>query len=298
MGPMSRSFFFAGLALALADVTPALRAMGGEFVVVSATAAPGYKRTKGPEGIMAESYVFSPGIHFGGAVRDTSQEKLPFLAVAQTLAAGLARQKYFPATDPAQANLVIVVHWGSTEVYDEPPDPRADPAAVSSELAAYQAAIAENGIGNPSALNSALASQEAAGSSQEQYLRANAELLGYKRTLAKEEKRMWSSEDEITMRSELIEPRYFVVLMAYDYQLLKKEKTPRLLWVTRMSVRSPGNNFVEAVPGMARIAADYFGQQRDDITRLETKLREGTVEIGELKVLSVVPEITPPPKTP
>ena len=88
------------------------------------------------------------------------------------------------------------------------------------------------------------------------------------------------------------------MLMAYDYQLLKKEKKPRLLWVTRMSVRSPGNNFAEAVPGMTRVAADFFGQQHEDITRLRTKLLEGKVEIGDLKVVDPIPETTKPTKTP
>src|SRR5476651_1340855 len=99
MRPMRRNFLFASLALALVGVAPALRAMGGEFVVVSATAAPEYRRGKGPDGPLPESYVFSPGIHFGGVTRDGSQEKMTFTTVAQTLAAGLARQKYFPAKE-------------------------------------------------------------------------------------------------------------------------------------------------------------------------------------------------------
>jgi hypothetical protein len=90
------------------------------------------------------------------------------------------------------------------------------------------------------------------------------------------------------MRLELAEERYFVVLMAYDYQLLKTQKKPRLLWVTRMSMRSLGKNFTEAVPSLTRVAADFFGQGRDDITRVETKLREGQVEIGELRVIDPV----------
>jgi hypothetical protein len=113
------------------------------------------------------------------------------------------------------------------------------------------------------------------------------------RTLRKEGERMFSSEDEITMRSELLEERYFVILMAYDYQLLKKEKKSKLLWVTRMSVRAPGNNFSEAMPGMARIAADFFGQQHNDIARMQTKLREGKVDIGELKVVDPIPVLAP-----
>ncbi len=272
-------------------------AFGGEFVVVSATAAPAYRRGQGPDGVLPESYVFSAGIHFGGATRDRRQEQMPFLTVAQTLAAGLARQSYFPAKDPAQANLVIIVHWGATQTYDD--FNRQDTLeSLNNELADYTAKIQANGMADAGPLNLLLSAQDAAATRQEQYLNANAELLGFKRSLLNEGANIVASEEEKTMRIELAEERYFVVLMAYDYQFLKKTKTPRLLWVTRMSVRSPGNNFTEAVPGMTRIAADFFGQQRDGITRAETKLREGKVEIGELKVIGSVPETTSPPKSP
>ncbi len=294
---MRRPTWFVGPILVIAGLASARPAAGGEFVVVSATAAPAYRRAKGPDGLRAESYVFSPGVHFGGAVRDRTQEQMPFLTMARTLAASLARQKYFPAKDPAQANLVIIVHWGSTETYDDP-NREDNLAATSQALSDYRAQIAESGIADPSRLNQLLFDQETTATQQERYLNANAELLGYKRSLRKESANIVATEEEKTMRLELAEERYFVVLMAYDYQLLKKEKKPRLLWVTRMSVRSPGNNFIGAVPGMASVAANFFGQQRDDLTRVETKLREGQVEIGELKVIETVPEITPPRKTP
>lgn len=294
MPPMGRRFFWLGVSLALA---PALRAAGAEYVVVSATAAPEYRRTQGPDGVRPESYVFSPGRNFGGATRDRTMEKMPFLTLARTLAASLARQRYFPAQDPAQANLVIIVHWGSTETYEDP-NRQANLEALHTELAAYVDAIRETGIANPASINALLSNQDAVADRQEEFLNANAELLGYKRSLIKESANLIGSEDEKTMRSELAEERYFVVLMAYDYQLLKKDKKPRLLWVTRMSVRSPGNNFAEAVPGMARVAAPFFGQAHDGITRLQTQLREGQVEIGELKVIGTVPEISPPQKTP
>jgi hypothetical protein len=297
MRPLHRTLPAAGLMLALAGVTPGLRAAGGEFVVVSTTAAPEYRRTPGPDGVRPESYVFSPGRHFGGATRDQSQEKMPFLTLAQTLAASLARQRYFPAADPARANLVIIVHWGSTETYEDP-NRQDNLAATSQALSDYRAQIAESGIADPSRLNQLLFDQETTATRQDDFLNTNAELLGYKRSLRQAGERLYSSEEESTMRSELGEERYFVVLMAYDYQRLKKDKQSRLLWVTRMSVRSPGHNFATAVPGMARIAADFYGQQRDGLTRRETTLREGQVDIGELKVIGPVPDLTPPAQSP
>lgn len=302
MRPLRGTALLLSLGLGIVGIAPLASAAAGEFVVVSATAAPEYRRTRGTDGVMPESYVFSPGIHFGGVGRDKTQETLPFLAVAQTLAAGLARQKYFPARDPAAANLVIVVHWGTTETHEDPNrqaiiellnqqlevfhPKRGDPPSLSDRFNAAQT------------MNELLADQEAHARRQKQFLDANAELLGYRRSLTKEEAHPMSREEEVTLRADLAEERYFVVLMAYDYQLLKKDKKPRLLWVTRMSVRSPGNNFADSVPGMTHIAADFFGQQRDDLTRVRTNLREGQVEIGELKVIGTVPEITPPQKAP
>jgi len=82
--------FLVVVGLATLAVPRSLRAAGGEWVVVSATAAPEYRRTKGPDGVLPESYVFSPGIHFGGAARDATQEKMPFLSIAKIFSAGLA----------------------------------------------------------------------------------------------------------------------------------------------------------------------------------------------------------------
>lgn len=49
---------------------------------------------------------------------------------------------------------------------------------------------------------------------------------------------MMPTSDELTMSVELNEERYFVILMAYDYQHMRREKKPKLLWVTRLSLRA------------------------------------------------------------
>ena len=43
--------------------------------------------------------------------------------------------------------------------------------------------------------------------------------------------------------AEIESPRYFVVLMAYDFQLMWKEKKHKLLWETRFSINQPHNDF-------------------------------------------------------
>lgn len=257
-----------------------------ELMVVSATAAPDYMRTApGQSQPRAETYVFTPGRHFSGAARDASEEKSTFEALTLILARGLVAQRYFPVKDPAQADLVIVVHWGTTLTYEDP-IAQETLANMSSALAAYQASIAETGMADSGALNEALSNQEHAAAQRDVFVQTNAALLGYKRSLTKEEQRSLASEEEKTMRSELGEPRYFVVLMAYDYRTFRTEKKARLRWVTRVSVRSPGNNYAQILPSLVLTASDYFGQQRDEINRVPARVPDGTVKLGDPHVVS------------
>ena len=57
---------------------------------------------------------------------------------------------------------------------------------------------------------------------------------------------------------EIGDNRYFVVLMAYDFQLMWKEKKHKLLWETRFSIRENRNDFGVALPAMAQYASRYF----------------------------------------
>ncbi len=87
--------------------------------------------------------------------------------------------------------------------------------------------------------------------------------------------------------SEIEENRYFVVLMAYDFQLMWKHKKHKLLWETRFSISERRNQFDKALPVMAQYASRYFGQDSRGLMR--TRVPEGRVEIGEVRSLGDVP---------
>jgi hypothetical protein len=82
--------------------------------------------------------------------------------------------------------------------------------------------------------------------------------------------------------------RYFVVLMAYDFQLMWKRKKHKLLWETRFSLREIGHDFHKEIPAMASFASQYFGQNAHGLVR--RLVPEGHVEIGDVKSLGAVPE--------
>lgn len=285
-----KALFLIGLAVLVLGVIASAR---DASIAASATAGSDYRRVRDARGNLApESYVFAEGRYFGGTTRDGSLERMTFARVTQMLAPSLAKQNYLPASKLESADLVIMVHWGATEIYEDPMrDLHQDD--LNNAVSNYNASIAESGTADPSALNMALGDRETAQNFTLAAINRNAALLGYARHLEKARKLAIPSEEERTMVGELAEERYFVILFAYDNRTRLKDKKPRLLWVTRLSVRSPGTNFTEALPALAKVGASVFGQQHDDLMRVDANLRQGTVKLGELEVIGTANELPP-----
>ena len=282
---------------ALLAVLPCrLRADWGEYVTVSSTAAKDYVRPlAGKSGEpRPESYVVAQGTFFGGSTRDVGLEKTPFAEVVATVGRSLARQNYFPAKDPNLAELLIVVYWGSTTI-EEDPNKQQNVEALNAAVSSYNASVAAGLPPNLGPLNQALAEHDNDMVSQNSVMAFNARLLGYTAVLRKRQDDQSVSTEERTLREDLAEERYFVVLLAYDYPALTKEHIRRLRWTTRMSVSATGYNFQTSLPMMNRMAANYFGKQIDDLPRMQVIPREGKVEIGEVKVVDD-PAPKPDPK--
>lgn len=283
------------LVTALATLLTAglLQAVQTESITVSATAAPDYIRRKNPAGgLLPETYIFSQGHFLGGTTTDHGLSKATFSDILKILVPNLVKQDYLPTTDVAAADLVIFVHWGMTQIYEDPQKPFAA-ERMNAALAEYNSAVAESGAADPGDLNAALDRQATAQQGTEGAIARNASLLGYSRFLEKERRKLMPSTDEYTMSEELNEERYFIILMAYDNQPKKQLHKQRLLWVTRLSVRSPGNKFGDALPAMGKVGANIFGQQKDDLVRVKTPIQRGSVKLGELEILGMVPNPVP-----
>ncbi len=313
--------------LAAATLLPAaLRADHAGFVTVNATASKGYVQQKFATGApQRQTYVFYQGKFFG-ETRDPSLERLTFTDVAKILAPDLAKQNFFPTRDAKSADLLIVVNWGSTltDPTQSPTDPERQfqfddkMQAVRSYNSDFKAATTAT-IPPPDpgpitfqmmiGRNDEFSAQVAAS--------YNAQLLGYTKALNREMQRSWAYQDGLSAKAEsyladLNQERYFVVLMAYDFQELQRshraadvraamgspqygatttalhkgEAAPNPVWSVRMNIRADGNNFAEALPAMSAIAAEYFGKQMDGLTTSQTSVGStGRVEIGETRVL-------------
>ncbi len=67
--------------------------------------------------------------------------------------------------------------------------------------------------------------------------------------------------------ADIEEARYYIILSAYDFKSTVRDQKPKLRWVTRMSMRAPGNNFAEKAAAMIAYSASRFGQNTSGLER-------------------------------
>jgi hypothetical protein len=242
-----------------------------------------------------ETYVFAKGEFSRGIAYDSGLERMSFLQMAQMLAVDLKKQNFVPAKSVTNTDLVIVVHWGVTLGRDKGMDEflfdpdRLRQAAEGMETA--QALEEEDPIANSGAVGAAAADfrveMDIASSMQgSDSVRSatNAELLGLRSAIEKENESLFGSAEADMLRSMIDEERYFIILMAYDGPALRQGKKRRV-WITRMSIRAAGVNFHMAIDRMSGAAALLHATPQKRFVMERTKDRKGAVEIGELKVI-------------
>ena len=304
----------AGLLLSAAATQAIADARDGssaDAVAVSARASSDYTRTRLADGSLApETFAFANG----GALRSTEagmNERIGFMDVARTIARPLGSQGYLPSTDPKTTRLLIVVYWGATT----PPSSLTQSIAGQNLAGANAAALAANhpqmvrnnpndscappqialasttsyAIRSPDQidLDAAMTGALAAVAAEEQERRMvdarNAGMLGFDASWTEASSANGTALEgrQNDILGELEAPRYFVVLMAYDFQLMWKQKKAKLLWETRFSVREGGNDFGRQLDAMASGAARYFGQNTGRL--VHESVPDGHVEIGPVR---------------
>jgi hypothetical protein len=271
------------------------------ITAVASKTSPDYIRARLPDGsFQPEFYSFGKGGNWGGEIKDATIDSLKFTDVARVIALPLAGQKYIPARDPKTAKLLIMVYWGTTAVPEGADNSTAYANYSNAEstlkidmnphvpepIAAQNAAI--------SAWSSAMTIVNIENQQRTQADWRNAAMLGYdsEGLIGTEFGNHVKGTGLGTYRDDLVaeieENRYFVVLMAYDFQLLWRQKKHKLLWETRFSIRERNHQFDRDLPAMALYASKYFGQDSHGLVRTAVPL--GRVDIGQLKSLGALPE--------
>jgi hypothetical protein len=237
-----------------------------------------YARNRLPDGsYAAENYAFGKGGYYGSSSSDATIDSESFMNIARTIAQPLADHNFLPTRDPKKANLLIMVYWGATSGTTDP----------SSENFIFGRVGRPNGVNWSGDLLGPVTFQGGLVDLR------NAMILGYAGEIAGTHPR---GVIHNVKRDDLIDDiehnRYFVVMMAYDFQLMWKEKKHKLLWETRFSIREQGNDFARMLPAMSRYASQYFGQDSHGLIR--RAIPEGNVEIGVPEMLGSSQERDPP----
>lgn len=292
---------------------------GGELVTVVSSKVEGdYSRARQKDGSLpTEYYAFADGGHWTGTVSDRTIDNLPFMDVARAIAGPLQSQNYVPTKDPKATKLLIVVYYGRTRTPEHAGETSGnnqnlqnaasalaaaksqdqhqfylDSTGVASDgtipCVKVSAALAPDLAAADNAMSGALASAAAAAHTRDELDAKNASLLGYDA--------WWNSMADFKgtplehrrqdMIDELEHDRYFVVLMAYDFQEVWKHKNHRLLWQTRYSVQQRGVEFDKQLAAMTKNASQFFGQETHGLVHKE--LPVGRVEIGNVTTLGTV----------
>jgi hypothetical protein len=300
----------AGLLLAI----PCSRASDDSLITaVFATKAKGYVREKLPDGsFKPETYVVGNGGSVSGGATDKSLAKVPFPSIVRLLAGHLAKSNYFPARDAQNADLLLVIYWGTTTPFNDSAHRANTDSFYSAVNLAHQTQLAAaavpsmtiEGTQTPSA---AVASAARDDLEQELYQmnmfddmrrsadQYNAVLLGYMKEINQRDNpsRYAGGGDYFDdLMSDIEEERYYVIITAFDYKTALHEKKKKIVWSARVSVQAHGNHFEECVSTMVAKASRYCGQNSG---RLVRQYQEGVVGRGELKFLGVVPDLAPPP---
>jgi hypothetical protein len=286
---------------------PALRA--AEVEAVSSKTAKDYVRRKLPDGtFQPETYSFGKGDNLSGARVDETADSLDFMTVARAVSVPLAQKRYYPTQDPKATNELIMVYWGTTRapefatesnshqlaqqafemrqrILAQPPPRGNGPDSVA--LIPLKEALSEA----DNAILVANIGVQAENQRREDTDMKTATLLGYdswwvSANAAMDGTAMARRKED--MRAELEEDRYFVVLTAFDYQMLANKKKSKFLWEVRFSIREHGNQFDRRLPAMIALASDYFGRDSGGLHHVDVP--EGKVEIGPVRSLGVVPQ--------
>jgi hypothetical protein len=261
---------------------PVARAADGITAVYSRV-SDDYSRATLPNGSFeSETFAFGDGGYYGAAIRDNTIDNLTFTDVARTISGALADKSYVAGRDPSATKLLIMVYWGATNGSMDFSTLRGALGgagrggrgeAFGTGYAGSGWGIGAEAFGAPSTLGQMTDTR-------------NAGLLGYTDELNLRGSK--ARRERHDLLNEVEYSRYFVVLMAYDFQLMWKHKEHKLLWETRFSVREQGNDFTVALPAMAKYASDYFGQDSHGLLR--TRVPDARIYMGDPTIIGYLSE--------
>ena len=231
------------------------------------------------ESAKVQTYHLAKGLFLGGNVGDESLDESSFDRIAEEIALNLKRQNYLSEESQNAGDLLIVVHYGASNFISDEPDAEVFdindylPENRKANGEVYEYSLTKEAI--PKIRGLVLPSDR--NQFEEEYFRSR--LLGMDDIFS-----MKVTDYEAYVQRELAaEGRYFIVLTAFDLPLLRQGEK-KVLWSTRYSIRTIGQDFDQAIRELNFVAGHYFGK---NMKGLISKRATDTslVEMGEIEVI-------------
>ena len=231
-----------------------------------------------------QTYHLLKGKYFGGNVADRNMESVTFMEMAQEIANNLRRQNFISASDVDEGDLLIMIHYGSTNVRDDLHDILGSNSTYFPEFneqwsgPLYRYELSQN-LGPQFRSAGAFSRLRL----QERYFISS--LLGMEEVFS------WKidSYKAHILKGLINERRYFFVLTAFDFPLLRTGEK-KVVWSTRYSVRSIGQPFDQAVKELNAVAGHFFGKNLKGLNH-KRATDKSLVQLGEIEVIGVEPSV-------
>lgn len=242
----------------------------------------------------------------------------------QLMAASLAVSHYLPAKDGQEPKLVIIYSWGShsaplgqddpsysEETTDDGTTTRSADTGESQETLIREIIERAKLVGGDKfaaelikAINQEAAMRRATPENSLDVLASPLGPVSFGLMSPMEQFRNRNPKT-MGMLEDIGGSIYFVIASAYDAASVAANKRV-LLWRTKMTTRATGLNLAESMPSLIVTAGPYFGKDMDESESIRRRLsRDGTVELGPLKIIGVEENAAPsdpvppaPAKTP
>lgn len=252
----------------------ALQAANNQILIKTVASQEYVKQRVNSTSAKTQTYNFFEGRYFPGNVKNRGMERFTFMDVITNMAEHLKKQGYYNHPEVGEADLLIVVHYGATDYEESFFDQM---GFTSLENMGYADNMDASALAN---FQFNVQVMESMNQANERSRFGKAQMLGMEEAFTRDTPR-WERE---SLQTSLKDARYFVILMAYDFPLLKQGEV-KLLWSTRYSIRAVGQSFEQAIKDMNRAAADYYGQNLNGLQKRRAN-DESRVVIGELEVIS------------
>ncbi len=264
---------------------------GATRVAVRAVASEQYlKEQVENESSKAETYQFIKGRYFEPSSVNKGMVQFTFEEIALDIAQRLAEQDYYPNPTQGEGDLLIVVHYGITEVGESMQELMGWTSMDDMGLSDQSGSSVESVANSLAQLESVMNSMDTVGSIKEKGAQSNSGLLGMEEAFEGHPHLELSRETEL--KAMLDEERYFVILMAYDYPKIMNDGKWELEWSTRYSTRAVGKRFEDAIKDMNVVAGGFFGKNVDGLKQRRAD-DTSKVDVGDIEVLGTENSKTP-----